>query len=149
LAHGTLAMVALRNGELPIAEQHARTACEILQPFPPYRLDIVALWSRILFLQGQDAAALQICEEMVQQIEALGLESYGLLDLYVALAEARHKVGSAEGARQIVERALLVLQRRADDIPDADMRATYLREIPENARLLELAAKWRIDTSEL
>jgi hypothetical protein len=36
-----------------------------------------------------------------------------------------------------------------DDIPDSAMRATYLREVPANVRLLELARKWGIDTSAL
>jgi hypothetical protein len=35
------------------------------------------------------------------------------------------------------------------DIPDPDMRATYLREVPANVRLLGLARKWEIDTSAL
>jgi hypothetical protein len=38
------------------------------------------------------------------------------------------------------------LHRRVSDIPEAEMRATYLREVPENVRLLELATAWGIET---
>jgi serine/threonine protein kinase len=149
LAHGVLATTALHRRDLAIAEQEARAACEILEPFPPYRLDMVALWSRILTMMGRSADALRICEEMVQRIEALGMLSYGLVDLYVALAEARKRSGDEEGARSMLGRAVAELRRRVEDIPDADAIAIYLREVPENARLLELAGEWHVDTARL
>jgi hypothetical protein len=146
LAHGVLAQTAWRRGDLARAEQEARAACEVLVAFPPYRLDMIALRSRILSEQGHAAESLRICEEMVQQIEALGLESYGLVDLYVALAEARARSGDAGGARSVLEKAASVLRRRADDIPDAQVRAVYLSDVPENKRLFELASEWNVAT---
>jgi tetratricopeptide (TPR) repeat protein len=149
LAHGVLAQVAQRRGDLARAEEEARTASGILTQFPPYRLDIVALWSRVLIELGRDADALRECEAAAAQIEALGMRPYGLVDLYVALAEARAKSGSMDAAREVLVRALAVLQERVDDIPDAYARATYLRVIPENARLVQLAEEWKVDTTSL
>jgi hypothetical protein len=149
LAHGVLAAVARQRGDLARAEEEARTADGILTPFPPYRLDIVALWSRVLSELGRDADALRVCEEVAAQIEGLGMRPYGLVDLYVALAEARAKTGSMDAAREVLERALTVLQERVEDIPDAYARATYLRVIPENARLVQLAEEWKVDTTGL
>lgn len=80
---------------------------------------------------------------------AMGIEPNGLLALYVELSEARARAGQHEPARDAIAHALSILKRRMDDIPDADMRATYLREVPANVRLIELARKSGIDTSAL
>jgi tetratricopeptide (TPR) repeat protein len=149
LARDVLARVALQRGDLALAEEEGRAACEILEMFPPYRCDVAAAFSRVLAARGKAADALRVCEEMVQRIDALGLESYGLIDLFVALAEARQVAGAGDGVREVVERALALLRKRAADIPDAEMRATYLREVPENVKLLELAGHLKLDVGAL
>src|SRR5262249_26243310 len=118
MAHVILAEVALQRGELVAAEAEARTAFTILGAFPTYRMDAVALWSRLLTRLGRPAEALAICEEMAQQIEASGQRSYALIDLYTALSEARLANGLPDGARQSVERGLVVLRFRLADLPE-------------------------------
>jgi tetratricopeptide (TPR) repeat protein len=144
-AHRALAQVAFARGDLVAAEAEARSACQVLSMSVPNMTDFTSLLARILRAQGKDAESLSVCEETMQKVHALHIEPYGLLDLYVALAESRERVGQPEAARESVEQALPILKRRLDDIPDSDMRAAYLREVPENARLLELASQWGID----
>lgn len=145
IAHKILAQIAQVQGDLGTAELEAQTACQIHARSAPYRPDSAARWSQILRQQGKAGDALKVCEEVMQQISTLGIEPNGLLALHLALAEAGEQAGQPETARRAVEQALPILKRRLDDIPNADMRATYLRNVPENARLLELAEKWDLD----
>src|SRR5262249_17409022 len=115
---GVLAQTALRRGDFQTAESQGRTACQILSHFPAYKPDIVALLSRILAAQGKHAESLEVCEEALREQDKLGIEPYGLLELYVALAEARERAGLSDAARQAINRARPVLQRRILDIPD-------------------------------
>ncbi|HZF47557.1 MAG TPA: protein kinase [Polyangiaceae bacterium] len=149
MAHSVLARLAEARGELEDAEIKAREACQLHATFPAYKAESAALWSRILRRLGRDAEALHVCEDAVQEQTALGIEPYALLALYVELSEARARAGQPESARDAIAHALPILKKRIDDIPDPDMRATYLREVPANVRLLELARKWGIDTSAL
>jgi tetratricopeptide (TPR) repeat protein len=141
-ARVVLAKIHWQRGDLSAAEAEARAVCELVRRFPCYRPEMVALWSRVLAAQGKTAESLQVCQEGVEQIESLGLEGSGLLDLYAALVDAHLRCGNEEAARAIVARALPILQRRVDDIPDPAMRTVYLRALPENARLSALAVKW-------
>lgn len=138
-AHSVLAQIALRRGDLEKAESAARTACEILNILPACKPDCVALYARILAAQGKHSLALQICEATLREQQALEIEPYGIIDLYVALAEARQQAGLNESARQAIEQALPILHFRMEDIPDAALRAAFVQEVPGNARLLALA----------
>jgi tetratricopeptide (TPR) repeat protein len=149
LAHAVMARVILNRGDILAAEQEAQEACELLRPFLPYRLHTVALLSRILTTQEKGAAALKNCEEAAQELDALGLESQGMLALLVALAEAQQRNGLNSEARGAIVRALVVLRERVADIPDASMRKIYSRQVPEIARLLHLAREWGIDGAGL
>ena len=149
MAHSVLARLAEARGELENAEMKAREACQLHAMFPAYKAESAALWSRILRRLERDAEALHVCEDAVREQAAAGIEPNALLALYVELSEARARTGQPEPARDAIAHALPILKRRMDDIPDADMRATYLREVPANVRLLGLARKWEIDTSAL
>ncbi len=142
IAHGVLAEIARRRGDLPAAEAEARAACQATLPFPPYSWDLRALLVRILLEQGRAAEALALGEEAVRALEQLGLSGAGELALRLALAEARDAAGQADAAREMLADALPRLRKRADDIPDAAARARYLAEVPTNARLLSLARAW-------
>jgi hypothetical protein len=143
--HLVLSYVAQARGDLANAELQARTACQVHAMCPPFQAESTALWSRLLRQQGKDAEALKACEDTMQQLNALELEPFGLVELYVELVKAREQLGQQDAARQ----ALPILKRRLEDIPASEMRATYLREVPENAQLLELAKKCGLDITEL
>lgn len=146
--HAICAQIALRRSDLATAEREARVADQMMSMFLPFRPDITALLVHILLMQDRPAEAMRVCQQSLQQQQELGLAPYGILDLYVALADTQLCLRQEEGARRVVERALGELRRRVADIPEGpgapypEMRATYLREVPANARLLELAAQW-------
>ena len=144
-----LSLVALLRGDLATAEAEALTACRNSASFPPYRLDATVTLSRVLRAQGRLAEALTACEDILQLMTKLGIEPYALLSLLAELAEVRERLSLREPAMQIVAQALPLLKRRLDDIPEPALRTTYLREVGENVRLLELAKAWGVDTSVL
>jgi serine/threonine protein kinase len=146
-AYTALAQLAQSRGDLPAAEADARTGCQMLAGYPPYAVSTMALLSRILRQQGKLAESQKVCAEAVQQFAALGLEPLGILELHVELAEVTEHLGDHAGSRQAALQALLILRRRFDDIPESDLRAPFLREVPENAQLLKLASAWGLDTS--
>jgi hypothetical protein len=148
-AHYVLAQVAYRRGDWSHAESAARIANEHFKLLPPQRIDVVPLWSRVLSSQGREAESMQVCEEAVYEMEALGIEPIGFLALLVALSEAQLRASRNESAKLTVERALPILRRRVADIPEPAWQATYLRKVSENIRLLELAARMSLDVSDL
>src|SRR6185312_13426177 len=91
-AHGTLAAIRRRQGDLALAEQEARVGREAARPFPGSSWEVTALHARTLLDQGR-------AEEGVHELERLGLEGNGEIDLRLSLAEARHAAGKVEAAR--------------------------------------------------
>jgi len=84
VAHGVLAEIMRRRGDLPGAEAEARAACEAARPFPPYSWDLIALRMQILIEQGRAAEALPIGDGAVRELERLGLAGSGELALRLA-----------------------------------------------------------------
>lgn len=138
-AHGALAEVALRRGDLKTAEAESRAACEWVKPFPTYSWDVVALRVRILLAMGRVPEALSLSEETLRQFERIGMTGQGEIDLRLAVAEAREAAGQSEACREMLQLTLPRLRVRVEDIPSAEARARYLTQVRTNARLLELA----------
>jgi hypothetical protein len=141
-AHGAIAEVRRRRGDLVAAEREARTACEAGRPFPPYTWPFLALHARILLEQGRADEALAVAEAGVRELERLGLESCGEIDLRLSLAETLHAVGRTKDARAALAGILPRLQKRLDDIPEPAARERYLTNVPANARVVALAKAW-------
>jgi hypothetical protein len=142
LAHGVLAQLAVRRGDLATAEVESRVACEWVRPFPPYAWDITALHVQILGSLGRAQDALDAGEEGLERLSRLGVSGFGEIDLRLAVAEALGATGRAEEGRTLLRETLPRLRRRADDIPSAEARARYLTEVPTHARLLSVAREW-------
>ncbi len=142
LAHGVLAQLAVRRGDLATAELEARMACERVRPFPAYSWDITALRVQILLSLGRAQEALDAGQEALERLDRLGISGFGEIDLRIAVAEALNAMGRAEEGRTLLRETLPRLRRRVDDIPDAEARARYLTEVPTQARLLSLAKEW-------
>jgi tetratricopeptide (TPR) repeat protein len=138
-AYGVLAELALRRGDLETAEAESRTACEWVSPFPAYSWDLVALRVRILLALERTEEALALGEATFQQFEHIGMTGQGELELRLALVEAREAAGHPEASRELLRSTLPRLRHRLEDLPDVEMRARYLTQVPANARLLALA----------
>ncbi|MDY7231678.1 serine/threonine-protein kinase PknK [Hyalangium rubrum] len=141
-AHGVLAELALHRGDLEVAEAEARTACELLRPFPTSSWEFHALHVQTLLALGRSREALEVAEAALQLFERIGMAGFGEIDLRLAVAEAREATGQPQSAREMLRTTLSRLRPRVEDLPDAATRARYLTQVPNHARLLALARDW-------
>jgi tetratricopeptide (TPR) repeat protein len=142
LAHGVLAEIRRRQGDLDSAEREARTACEAARPFPTFAGEVTALHARILLEQGRAQEAIPVAEAALTELERLALAGSGEVDLRLSLAEALHAAGRVEAARAALSDAIPRLKKRVSDIPEPAARERYLTNVPANARLVALAKAW-------
>jgi len=138
LVHGVLARVALSHGELAEAEHHARKACELLASFTSFRLFLRPLCA-VLLAQGRTAEAREVAALNLREWEALGGTGAAAVGVYLDLAEACLADGDTVAGETALRKALQSLHSRARDLPDEAARERFHRQVPENARTLELA----------
>ncbi|WP_395839740.1 protein kinase [Cystobacter fuscus] len=137
--YAIVAQMAQARGELHEAESFARKACELLSPFLLFLLFARGVLSSILLSQELAEEARQVAELGVQDLERMGSTGVYAVPLYLALAEARLALGEVSQGEAALRQALRYVHERASDIPDATARERFLRQVPQNARTLELA----------
>ncbi|HWO20542.1 MAG TPA: protein kinase [Kofleriaceae bacterium] len=139
-----LAEVLRRMGDLDAAEREIAPALGILPPIdqPGARATLAA----IHLAQGRAVEALAAAEIAVARNAAMG--GCGMFRgafVRLAHAEALHATGAHEAARRAIAAARDRLFAIAGRIADPAYRQSFLEEVPENARTLELARAWLDD----
>ncbi|HVY48407.1 MAG TPA: tetratricopeptide repeat protein, partial [Minicystis sp.] len=133
-----LAIILLLASDLRGAEREARAAVDILSVAPPMRAHALGTLARVLIAQGRPAEALAAADEARRLAEEGVEEGESLISL--AYAEALGANGL--DARAAVAAAADRLRERAERISDPGWRASFLENVPENARILELERAW-------
>jgi tetratricopeptide (TPR) repeat protein len=131
-----------RQGKHREAEQEARAALALLGESGIYRPRALAALASALLAQGRCEEALQ---EATTGFRALEESIFGFDgDAFIRLihAEALHANGLVEEARAAIGGAAERICRRADNLRDRDLRASFLERVPENARTIALAHSW-------
>jgi hypothetical protein len=139
IAHAVLAKVMGDRGGLPEAEAHARKACELLAPFQADVVYARRLLSNILFARGKSAEAREVAALGVRELEANRSMGIYTVAMRLALAEACFAQGDDAAGDAALQEAVRCVRARASDIPEPEARERFLRQVPENARTLELA----------
>ncbi|QRO00448.1 protein kinase [Archangium violaceum] len=134
-----LAHVMAGNGELREAESHARMACAQLAPFPAYLIFARTTLASVLLAQGRVAEARAVAALGVRELEQMGSEGEYAVSMYLALVEACFAGGDIGAGEAALRKAVRCVRARADDIPEPATRERFLRRVPQNARILELA----------
>lgn len=144
MAHGVLARVAAKQGDFAGAVASAARAYELLRFFPPYWYFVAPAYLHALVQSGQVAEARKLADEGMAALART--RSGGVNDIAVRLACAQvlAESGAIPEAYDACRAALTRLEERAARIPDAAARSRYLRRVPENARLQELAQGWGV-----
>jgi tetratricopeptide (TPR) repeat protein len=140
------ANVARARGELAEAEQQARKAGERLGAYFFEQLTARVLLSGVLLARGRATEAREEAASAVGQLEAVGGEARPTVGVYLALAEACLADGALVEGEAALRRAWRYVHARAGEIPQEAARQRFLRQVPENARTLELARqRWGVD----
>lgn len=137
--HQVLAQGAAAGGEPAEAEARARQACEVLTPFPLFLSEARWKLGAILLRQGRAAEARAEVELSLRDLEALEVEGAARRGLLQVLAEACFAQGDVPSGEQALRDALGRVGARASAIPEPAVRQRFLRQVPANARALELA----------
>ncbi|HEX3477091.1 MAG TPA: hypothetical protein VHT91_18835, partial [Kofleriaceae bacterium] len=136
-----LAEALRRDGDLAGAERELEVALRIAVPLE--QPGVRATLSVVRLAQGRAGEALAAAEDAMARIAAMG--GCGLFRgafVRLAHAEALHATGAHDAARDAIARARAYVLAVADKIPDPDYRASFLEQVPENARTLALATAW-------
>jgi tetratricopeptide (TPR) repeat protein len=120
------------------AEAYGYKACEPTEFLIFEHFSHLAL-SSLFLAQGRAAEAREAATRGVRQWEKMEGAGAGAVAVYTALAEACFAQGDVEAGEAALSQAVRHLEARLEDIPDKAARDRFLRQVPENARALELA----------
>ncbi len=138
-AYLVLARVAATQGAVDEAVSQAQKACEVLEPFAPFVGMARWLLAALLLAQGRVAEARQGVELALRDVAATGDEGAAKVGLLQVLADACFSQGDIAAGEDALRSALQCLRSRAEAIPEVAVRERFLRHVPENARVLDLA----------
>ncbi len=136
-----LAEVLRRSGDLDGAEREAELALAMVAPLE--RPGVLATLARLRLAQARVPEALAAAEDALAGCAAMG--GCGLFRaafVRLAHAEAQHAAGAHDAARRAIADARARLLAIAGRVPDPEVRRSFLEDVPENARTLELARAW-------
>ncbi|WP_437943222.1 protein kinase [Sorangium sp. So ce281] len=136
-----LARVLLLAGEPALAEAEAQAAEALARGVPERLPAAIAARARALLDLGRAGEALAATTQALSLLESGPRDEEGPLVRLVhaeALA-ATGQMAEAKGAIALARNGLLV---RAGRIGDPVWRERFLRDVPDNARILELAQGW-------
>jgi eukaryotic-like serine/threonine-protein kinase len=140
-----LAIILVAAGDLDAAAAAARAAAALSVP-APVRAQALASLAHVRLAAGCAEEALAATREAMELLASLGGVDTGESFLRLTHAEALFAAGDTVSALEAAELARQRLLDRAAKIKDAGFRASFLEQVPENARTLELASLWRAET---
>ncbi|WP_437675849.1 protein kinase domain-containing protein [Sorangium sp. So ce131] len=142
MGHSLLIELYLRHGDLEAAEREACTAREQLAGAPSMLAPVIMLLAFIRLSQGRVAEALAAAEEGMAQYEALRLFFVKGSLARLIHAEVLMAAGDQPRALAAIADARARLLVNAAKIGDPELRRSFLEDVRENARTLELARAW-------
>jgi hypothetical protein len=141
-AHDYLATIEMLAGNPHDAIDHARMSVAEAADQPSTLVQYLGTLSSALRLAGDLQAAVDAGTSAMQLIEQHGPPEEGECMVRLAYAEALHAAGRYDDARRAIREAANVVEVAASKITNANWRASYLKDVVENAAILALAATW-------
>jgi eukaryotic-like serine/threonine-protein kinase len=138
----SLALIHEIAGNLPDAEREALLALELLREAAPPLVPVtLAALASIRLGQGRPEEALALSEQALSAADAAGGMEYGESLIRLMHALALFQTGSDPAARGAIAEARRRLREQAAEL-DPELAECFLHRVPDNARILELAAAW-------
>ncbi|MEM9487849.1 MAG: hypothetical protein AAGC55_01830, partial [Myxococcota bacterium] len=103
-----------------------------------------ALSARLAVRRGRFAAAVDSARTAVALLDRLGAVDSGESLVRLVLAEALDASGDRAAALIAIARAHTALLERAGQIAKLEWRSSFLDNIPEHARTIQLAEEWLV-----
>jgi eukaryotic-like serine/threonine-protein kinase len=141
LTHCHLAWILLQAGRRAEAMQHVERALVQLREQPASRMIALATRAQLLLHDGQVERALVDARQAIEGLEALGRVQEGESLIRLTWAEALTAAGCEPEARTAILTAHERLLERAGSIEDPQLRASFLENVPESARVVALLAR--------
>jgi tetratricopeptide (TPR) repeat protein len=141
------ARILLDLGALEQAEREARIASEITSTSYSLNAFAHAVMAQILLRTQRPFEALAVATKAKNVLDSLGTIEHGDALVRLVFAEALHAVGDIDAARAALSDAYAFILRDAQTIGDDEMRQSFLNNVPEHARILELARAWAVTAS--
>ncbi|WP_438010140.1 protein kinase [Sorangium sp. So ce321] len=136
-----LALVLLWMGELQAAEREVRDVVSVVDNAQSLRCTALAILALVLLQRGETQRALRAAEEGMRLFEQAGV-ALGSARVRLAFAEALWESGEHARAREAILEAKRRLLFSASKLSDPVRRRRFLERVPENARTMDLAARW-------
>jgi ATP/maltotriose-dependent transcriptional regulator MalT len=142
----TLSEIAYREGDPGTAQVHAEAAVRAFERVRPLQPVGHAMVARALLGQGRLDDALDRARLASELMEQGGPAEYGEILVRVTLGECLLGRGLIPEAQAVIAAAHRFLLTRAALIDDPGLRVTFLSRIPDNRRVMELAAKLQCES---
>ncbi|WP_437332009.1 protein kinase domain-containing protein [Sorangium sp. So ce394] len=142
LAHCYLAKIALVCGDFTAAEREARAAVALAPGAPTFAVHASAVLARALLGLGRTDEAMRAAAEASALLAEFGTLEEGESLVRLTYAEALAASGRRAEASAAIASARDALLARAEKLSDPTWRERFLRDVPDNARTLELARQW-------
>jgi hypothetical protein len=136
------ARALLLDGSLAEAEKESRGTLEAGSFFPTIALEAHSLLVESLLQQNRPQEALAEAERALSHAAPCSSVASVRTSIGLGLAQAYAATGNPDAAQRTLRGLLAQIEQQASAIPDADLRASYLNQLPENLRARELAGTW-------
>ncbi|WP_437585784.1 protein kinase domain-containing protein [Sorangium sp. So ce1000] len=137
-----LAKIAYVTGDFEAAEREARATIALAQNAPTLRVQAISILARALLGLGRIDEALRAAAEASSQLAEFGTLEEGESFVRLTYAEALAASGRHAEATAAMVSARTALLARAEKLSDPTWRERFLRDVPDNARTLEVARQW-------
>ncbi|WP_437893318.1 hypothetical protein [Sorangium sp. So ce124] len=137
-----LAKIALAMGDFEAAEREARAAIALFESAPTVGVQAFSVLARTLLGLGRTDEAMRAAAEASARLSEFGTLEEGESLVRLTYAETLAASGRRAEAEAAIASARTALLARAEQLSDPTWRERFLRDVPDNARTLDLARQW-------
>ena len=140
-----LSKIHQRKGALDSAFKEAKEALQGTSTVATVRMQAHAQLASVLLEMGQPEEALVAAKDAVRILQTLGQVEEGESFVRLMLVEAELQCMHLDKAQAALKDAYNSLRRRVEQIDDANWRLSFLEQVHDNARIVQLSGEWGLD----